>query len=70
MRSSEALEKKIKIFKFLRIFNPTVMFGAVLFILLYVVDIPLVLAVSVACLTAAINFTVMNMVLRNLRNEQ
>ena len=46
------------------------MFSVVLFALTYVVNIPLVLAVSVACLTAAINFTVMSMVLRNMRNEK
>jgi len=70
MRSSEDLEKRIKIFKFLRLFNPVVMFAIVLFALTYVVNIPLVLALSVALLTAAINFSVMSMVLRNLRNEK
>jgi len=55
---------------FLRIFNPILMFSIVLFVLLYFVDIPLVLAVSVACLTAAINFSVMSMILRNLRREK
>jgi len=70
MPGSESLEKRIKILSFLRIFNPILMFGIVLFVLLYFVDIPLVLAVSVACLTAAINFSVMSMILRNLRREK
>ena len=61
---------KIKIFEWLRIINPLLIFGLILAALYFFFDVPLVLAVSVACLTAAINFSVMSMVLRRMRDKQ
>ena len=56
-------KQKIKILTILRVVNPISMFAIVLFGLGYVVGIPLVLAVSLACLSAIIAFTVISMVL-------
>jgi len=61
---------KIKIFEWLRIINPLLIFGLILAALYFFFDVPLVLAVSVACLTAAINFSVMSMALRRMRDKQ
>ena len=56
-------EQKIKVLTILRYVNPVLMFAIVLFGLGYVVRIPLVLAVPLACLSAIIAFTVISMVL-------
>jgi len=64
------LKQKIKILEILRIVNPVLMFGIILFATAYVLGVPLVLAVSLACLSAVIAFTVISMVLRILRQKQ
>jgi len=64
------VDRRIKIYKFLRVFNPIFLFAIILFALLYFFNIPLVLAVSAACLTAAINFSVMSMLLRSMEQQK
>lgn len=63
-------EQKIKILQVLRIINPILMFAVVLFGLGWVVEVPLVLAVSVACLSAIVAFTVISMVLSIQKKKQ
>ena len=70
MNEVKKLDRKIKFFEALRIINPIILFCIILFALYSYFNVPLVLAVSVACLTAAINFTVMNMLLRSLRRQK
>ena len=62
-------EQKIKILTFLRIVNPIAMFCIVLFGLGWVVKVPLVLAISLACLSGIIAFTVISMVLSIQRKK-
>ena len=62
-------DQKIKILKILRIVNPIIVFAVVLFFLGYFVEIPLVLAVSVASLSAIISFTAISMVL-SIQNKK
>ena len=62
-------EQKIRILEILRIVNPIVMFSIILFSLVWVVEVPLVLAVSVACLSAIIAFTVISMILSIQRKK-
>jgi len=56
-------DQKIRVLEILRIVNPILMFTIILFGLAWVVEVPLVLAVSVACLSAIIAFTVISKVL-------
>ena len=53
----------------MRIVNPIIVFAVVLFFLGYFVEIPLVLAVSVASLSAIISFTAISMVL-SIQNKK
>ena len=62
-------DQKIKILKIMRIVNPIIVFAVVLFFLGYFVEIPLVLAVSVASLSAIISFTAISMVL-SIQNKK
>ena len=62
--------QKIRILEILRIVNPIVMFAIVLFGLAWVVQVPLVLAASVACLSAVVAFTVISMVLSIQRKKR
>ena len=63
-------DQKIRILEVLRIVNPIVMFSIVLFGLAWVVQVPLVLAVSVACLSGVVAFTVISMVLSIQRKKR
>jgi hypothetical protein len=63
-------DQKIKILRVLRIVNPILMFAIVLFGLGWVVKVPLVLAVSVACLSGIVAFTVISMVLSIERKKR
>lgn len=63
-------EQKIKILKILRIINPVAMFAIVLFFVGYILEVPLVLAVPLACLSGIIAFTVISMMLSIQRQKQ
>lgn len=63
-------DQQIKILEVLRILNPIVMFGIVLFALGWILELPLVLAVSMACLFAIIGFTVISVVLSTQRGRK
>ena len=67
---SKFSDQKIKILTVLRIVNPVVMFSIVLFTVRYILDIPLVLALPLACLSGIIAFTVISMVLSIERKKQ
>ena len=62
-------DQKIKILEIMRIANPIIVFVVVLLFLGYFVEIPLVLAVSVASLSAIISFTAISMVL-SIQNKK
>jgi len=62
-------DQKIKILNIMRIVNPIIVFVVVLLFLGYFVEIPLVLAVSVASLSAIISFTAISMVL-SIQNKK
>ena len=64
------IERKIRILEVLRVVNPIAMFGIILFGAGYVLDVPLVLAVSLACLSSVIAFTVISIILSSLRKKQ
>lgn len=63
-------DQKIRILEVLRIVNPILMFAIILFGLGWVVQVPLVLAISVACLSAILAFTVISMVLSIQRKKR
>lgn len=63
-------EQKIRILEILRIVNPIGMFAIILFGLGWVVKVPLVLAVTVACLFAIVAFTVISIVLSIERKKR
>ena len=63
------IDQKIRVLEILRIVNPILMFTIILFGLGWVVEVPLVLAVSVACLSAIIAFTVISMILSIQRKK-
>lgn len=67
---NEMTEQKIAILKVLRIVNPIGMFCIVLFGLGWIVKLPLILAVSLACLSGIIAFTVISMMLSIQRKKQ
>jgi len=60
----------VRILEILRIVVPIVIFSVMLFSLVWVVEVPLVLAVSVACLSAIIAFTVISKILSIQRKNQ
>jgi hypothetical protein len=55
--------QKIRILEGLRVINPIGMFAIVLFATAYVLEVPLVLALPLACLSAIIAFTVISMMI-------
>ncbi len=57
------IEKEIKILETLRLVNPPVMFGITLYIFGWSMKLPLVLAVTLACLIAIFGFTLISFVL-------
>ena len=63
MTDQTRAEQEDKILTFLRIANPIMMFGIILFALTYVMALPLVLAVTLACLAAAVSFAVISFVI-------
>ncbi len=62
--------QKIRVLEVLRFINPILMFSFVFFGLGWIVRVPLVLAVSVACLSGVIAFTVISMLLSIQRKKQ
>lgn len=56
-------DQKIRILKVLRLVNPVLMFAITLYAFGWVLELPLVLAVTLACLFAVIAFTVISIVL-------
>jgi hypothetical protein len=63
-------DQQIKILEVLRFVNPILMFGIVLFALGWVLKVPLVLAVTIACLFAVVAFTVISVILSIQRKKR
>lgn len=63
-------DQQVKILEVLRIVNSIIMFGIVLFALGWVLELPLVLAVTIACLFAIVAFTVISVVLTVQRRKR
>ena len=59
----------IKILEILRFVNSIVMFAIVLYALGWVLNLPLVLAVTVACLFAVVGFTTISIVLHQAKKK-
>jgi len=70
MTAQTRVEKEIRILETLRIVNPVLMFGITLYIFGWNMKLPLVLAVTLACLIAIFAFTVVSFILAKKRKQQ